>query len=312
MGTTYNVTCCLPATADKDKIKRLIDRCLIRVNRSMSTYDAQSELSRFNAKLDTDPMPISLHFYTVLNYANTVYKSSNYAWDGTLKPIVDLWGFGPKNKPTNKPSDADVKKMKVHIGFSKIHFFKDGRQAFIQKKDPSINLDLGSIAKGYGSDHIAAMLKRNKVKNFIVEVGGEIYVSGEKTRGEPWIIGINHPEKDAALDQIFVAVALKNQAVATSGDYRNWIDFDGESFSHTIDPRTLRPLNNHVISTTIIAPNCTLADGLATAVMILGPDDGLKMIQGMKDVSALIVTKVNGEGKVHASPNFRNYLVDLD
>ncbi len=309
MGTTYNITCILEKSITLEAVSDDIKRALKRVNRSMSVFDNQSEISLFNAKLDTLPMRISNHFYKVLTEAAFVSNLSKGAWDGTLKPMVDLWGFGSKDKPKQIPSDQAIVESGQHIGFSKIHFYKKGRQAFIEKKDPLVTLDLGSIAKGYGVDHVASVLKKMGLSRFIVEVGGEIYVSGEKIDGEPWIIGINSPEKSAAVTDIFVALALKDQAIATSGDYRNWIDLNGVSFAHTLDPRTLMPLQNHVISVSVIAPNCTLADGLTTALMVLGPLEGEKMIENIPDIKALIVTKENETYTVYSSTHFKSHIV---
>ncbi len=309
MGTTYNVTCVLAGSVTLGDVRTTIKRALKRVNRSMSIFDCQSEISRFNAKRDTQPLLISKHFYKVLSQAALVASLSNGAWDGTLKPAVDLWGFGSKDKPKQKPSDQAIAESGRHVGFSKIQFYKTGRQSYISKKDPLVTLDLGSIAKGYGVDHVASVLRKLGLMRFIVEVGGEIYVSGEKTDGEPWVIGINSPEKSAAVTDVFVTLALKDQAIATSGDYRNWIDLNGESFSHTLDPRTLRPLQNNIVSVSVIAPTCTLADGLTTALIVLGPQVGATMIENMPEIKALIVTKENQTYTVHSSPSFKTHIV---
>ncbi len=286
-------------------------RCLKTINRSMSTFDTLSELSRFNAKQDLSVTVISKHFYTVLTQAAHVSSMSGGAWDGTLKPIVDLWGFGPAQKPQQVPNEADIAKVKESIGFNKIKFFKQGRQYFIQKLHPHVTLDLGSIAKGYGVDAVADVLKKKLIRSFIVEVGGEVYVQGQKEKGHPWIVGVNYPEKNAALDAVFLGIKLKNEAVATSGDYRNWIELNGESFAHTIDPRSCHPLRNQVVSVSIIAPNCTLADGLSTAVIVLGPLAGLKMLEKQKGVSALIITRENTKFEVYTTPNFSRYISSL-
>ena len=309
MGTTYHVTCILEKHIELNKVRTAIERALKRVNRSMSMFDPQSELSLFNAKVDLSPLKISKHFFAVLSVAAYVAKISNGAWDGTLKPVVDLWGFGSQRRPCDIPTDAELSVIWDMVGFSKINFFKEGRQYFIEKKDPRVTLDFGSIAKGYGVDHVASVLKKMGLKRFIVEVGGEIFVSSEKSEGQPWVIGINSPEKSAATTDIFVALALKDQAIATSGDYRNWIDLKGETFSHTIDPRTLKPLQNHVISVSVLAPNCTLADGLTTALMVLGPKEGEYMLASMEGVEALIVTKEDQKYSVYSSTHFNSYIL---
>jgi thiamine biosynthesis lipoprotein len=163
-------------------------------------------------------------------------------------------------------------------------------------------VDLSSIAKGFGVDQIAKLLRDNGFTDFIVEIGGEVVASGKTKGGSPWKIGINTPDKDAPMDQVYKTVILENQAAATSGDYRNFYEIDGIRYSHILDPRTGYPITNHVVSVTIISDHCTFADGLATGVMVLGPKAGLDLINRLENTEGLIITR-DEKGKLTDHPS---------
>ena len=175
------------------------------------------------------------------------------------------------------------------------------------KTDPHTTLDLGSIAKGYGVDQVARLLEEHRIGNFLVEIGGEVFAAGRRKDGQKWKIGINTPRKDAPPDQLYQVVQLSDQACATSGDYRNFFEIDGRRYSHVIDPRTGYPVANGIVSVSIIAGDCTFADGLATAVMVVGIQEGMALIDSLKGVEGLIVTRENGGAlKNYFSRNMAN------
>ena len=152
-------------------------------------------------------------------------------------------------------------------------------KGYLSKRNPHVSLDLGSIAKGYGVDQVAEVIRNNGIKNFLVEIGGEVYASGCKIDGGYWLVGINMPDKDALIGDIYKTVRLKNKALATSGDYRNFFEKKGAFYSHVIDPRTGYPVKNGIVSVSVVADDCTFADGLATAIMVAGHEKGLELVR---------------------------------
>jgi len=289
MGTTYHITVIAEANQTTEGLQKKIDQKLEDINQSMSTYRPDSRISRFNAlKKADEKFAVSQDFLEVLLVSRTVYQLTDGAWDGTVNPLVDLWGFMSEKLPNKIPDKNEIDRIFPHIGFDKIIISSEG---YILKKDPEITLDLASIAKGHGVDRIGELLLNNGFKNFIVEIGGEIYAAGKNKEKNPWRVGINMPDKNAPSDQVYKAIPLSDMAMATSGDYRNLMEIDGKSYSHIIDPKTGYPVKNHVVSATIIAQTCTFADGLATAVMVMGPEKSLNLINRLKNVEGLIIVR---------------------
>jgi thiamine biosynthesis lipoprotein len=219
-----------------------------------------------------------------------IYRLSEGAWDATVNPLVDLWGFGRGGRRPEAPPQNEIAVLLVDVGFSNIEVVAPG---FLVKKRAGVTVDLSSIAKGYGVDQVADILRQNDFVNYLVEIGGEVVAAGHRPDGRPWRIGINRPRANAAADEVYKIVELSNQALATSGDYRNFFEADGVRYSHVIDPRTGHPVSNGVVSVSIVADNCTLADGLATAIMVMGAAKGLALIEGLVGVEGLIVVAKN-------------------
>jgi thiamine biosynthesis lipoprotein len=289
MGTTYHVKVITGYFQGISGLKEKIDARLDEINRSMSTYQKDSEISRFNRFRETGrKFKISNDFFQVMTAGRTIYRLSDGAWDATVNPLLDLWGFGqaaPKNKV---PPQNEIDALLPDIGFSNIEILAPD---FLLKKRATVTIDLSSIAKGYGVDQVADLLRNNGFKNYLVEIGGEIIAAGNRKDGLPWRVGINRPQPDAAFDEVYKVVELRNQAFATSGDYRNFFEAGGVRYSHVIDPRTGYPVSNHVVSVSIITETCTMADGLATAVMVLGADKGLDLINRLAGVDGLIIVQ---------------------
>ena len=190
------------------------------------------------------------------------------------------------------PSRNEIERTLKQIGFSSIRI---GNTAPYLKKDrPNVSLDLGSIAKGYGVDQVAGLIRQRGYRNFLVEIGGEVYVSGRRKDGAPWRIGINQPAPDAPLDRVYRVVSLQNQAMASSGDYRNFFIKDGVRYSHILDPRTGYPVRNSVVSASVTADTCTVADGLATALVVLGPERAVALVEQLHSVECLLVSQEPG------------------
>ena len=286
MGTTYSVTV-VTEKVDIDVLKKQIDTRLAMVNGSMSMFSPTSELSRFNKTKAHVPFKISKDFAYVMGQSNRLYNLTNGAWDGTLKPLVDLWGFGTKEKITKVPSPEAINDLLKTIGFNKIEILGNA----LQKKTPFVTLDLGSIAKGFGVDAVALLLQESGFKNFLVEIGGEVFTRGTKPGNLPWTVGISRPEKESAPDTLYRSMELKDRALATSGDYRNFVIINNKAYSHIIDPTTGYPVETGVVSASVTAENCTFADGLATALMVMPPEKGIALVNNLKKVECLIVVK---------------------
>ena len=303
MGTTYSIKVVTEDSGRTEGLKGKIDRRLEEINRSMSTYQKDSEISRFNRfnKIG-QKFRISDDFFQVMEAGQTIHRLTGGGWDGTVNPLVDLWGFGRKGRREKLPLDKEIAAVLPDIGFSKIAVVKPG---FLVKKRADITVDLSSIAKGYGVDAVADLLRSSDYKNFLVEIGGEIFAAGYRKDNTRWRIGINQPRPDAAFNAVYKVVALHNRGFATSGDYRNFFEVDGVRYSHVIDPRTGYPVSNGVVSVSITSADCTTADGLATAVLVMGVEKGLELINRLDGVEGLIVVeRPNGKLTDHYSKGF--------
>ena len=289
MGTTYHIKVVANDDAFVTGLKEKIDRRLLELNRVFSTYIKDSEISRFNAfNRVGEKFQISKDFMQVMRMARDIHRFSDGAWDGTVNPLVDLWGFGPTRRKPQMPSADAIKTELLRVGFGRIQIIEPN---FLAKNLVTVTLDLNSIAKGYAVDQISELVAANGLKNYLVEIGGEIYAAGLRPDGQRWRVGINRPQKEAAVNAVYKVVSIYNQAFATSGDYRNFFELDGVRYSHVIDPRTGYPVSNGVVSVSIIADNCTLADGLATAIMIMGAEEGVQLANRMDTVECFIVVE---------------------
>jgi len=292
MGTTYTVKVVTGYFQSISGVKEKIGNRLEEINRSMSTYQKDSEISRFNRFNKVGlKFKISNDFFQVMKAGQKIYRLSGGAWDGTVNPLVDVWGFGSRGRRDKVPPNSEIAALLPDIGFANIDVVNPG---FLVKKRAAVTVDLSSIAKGYGVDEVAALLRNLGYKDYLVEIGGEIFAAGHRKDDTRWRIGINRPRADAAFDEVYKVVEIHNQAFATSGDYRNFFEVDGIRYSHVIDPRSGYPISNGVAGVSIVADTCTFADGLATAIMVMGPESGLELINRLESVEGLIM--VEGPG----------------
>jgi len=292
MGTTYNVALVAGAAASADGLQDEIDRRLEEVNRQLSTWTEDSEISRFNrfGKIGEE-FPVSDDFLRVMKAATEVHALSGGAWDGTVSPLVVLWGFGPGGPALSTPSPERIAAALDEVGFDKIEIRDAGA---LVKRHAAVTVDLSSIAKGYGVDAVADVLREKGFADFLVEIGGEVFAAGRRRDGRSWRVGINRPDPAAAPGEVYKVVPLGDQALATSGDYRSYVLESGRRRSHVIDPRSGEPVTNGVVSVSVLAPSCMMADGLATAVMVMGPEAGLALVERLDGVEALIVVDRRG------------------
>jgi len=289
MGTTYHITVISGFFDRAHGLAAKIDDRLEQINASMSIYRSDSEISRFNALArSAAPFPISRDFLQVMVVAQDLYRLTGGAWDGTVAPLVNLWGFGSKTNEKRMPTAAEIQQCRSTLGFDQITLSEDG---YLVKKNPAVTLDLGSIAKGYGVDQIAELIRKNGITDFLVEIGGEVFAAGFRQDGKPWRVGINRPDPESPPDAVYKVVALHDEALATSGDYRNFFEVEGLRYSHVIDPQTGTPVANGVVSVSVLADTCTFADGLATALMVMGPVEGIALVNRLEATECLIMVR---------------------
>jgi len=274
MGTSYTVRISSPEALALDaegrnELAAAIQAEVDLVNEKMSTWRADSELSRFNAHASTEPFAVSPETLHVFAAARQVSEESGGAFDMTVGPLVNAWGFGPQ-AVTQPPSDDQIAALQEKVGYRKVHV--DADAGAVRKERPDLYCDLSGIAKGYGTDRVAGMLEARGY-DYMAEVGGEIRARGVNHRGETWRIGIINPDESGRPTS--GVVPLQDTGMATSGDYRNIrLHADGTPYSHTIDPRTGRPVEHGLASATIVHPSAMMADAYATVLMVLGPEEG--------------------------------------
>lgn len=302
-GTGYHVTIYADLNeAAHDELGVGILAELERIDALMSTYRDDSELSRLNRFPVGAPFFLSPTTAEVLRESLRIARLSAGAFDVTVGPAVNLWGFGPRERPDKVPDDAALAAALARIDFHALHL-GNGR---LTKSKP-VYIDLSGIAKGYATDQVADYLEDQGIENYLVEVGGEVRTHGEKPDGSPWRIAVEKPiSTERSVQRI---IDLGNAAVATSGDYRNYFESDGIRYSHTIDPRTGRPIVNRVASVTAIAKRCATADALATAFTVMGADSGLAMAE-RENIAVYFIVRTDDGFKTLMSSAFTPYLAE--
>jgi len=268
MGTSYQVTLQVEAQRLKS-IKQLIDQKLVQINGRMSTYLPHSEISNFNLKHTLDCQKVSKDTYQVVKTALMVSKSTAGAFDITLDPVIEEWGFDRKFTHEQIPSQQKIDQLLAEVGYQKLSL---GEQC-IKKAHRQLSINLSAIAKGFGVDQIAVLLNQQGIQNYLVEIGGETASKGVNPFDKSWRLAIESPiEKLRAIQKIFLPLGL---GVATSGDYRNYFEKNDIRYSHTIDPQTGRPIRHNLVSVTVLHKSTMLADAYATALLVMGKDKAL-------------------------------------
>ena len=273
MGTTFTVKLIEPAiSVDRSELGRNISDRLEEIEQRFSTYRPSSELSLVNEAQTTDWIPVSLELCDVVASALAVSRRTNGAFDITVGPLVMLWGFGPGSERTAPPGDELIAVARSAVGYEKVD--TDCSQPAVQKTVSGVQVDLSAFVKGYAVDEVAWLLDERGVENYLVEIGGELRVAGHNSLAEPWAIAVEKPATGSRSVQSVVHIS--DSGMATSGDYRNFFEYDGIRYSHTIDPATGRPVTHDAAAVTVIGTNSAEADALATALLVMGPDSGLK------------------------------------
>ena len=303
MGTTWNATGTFRGQLAVAEVLREINTALDRVDLLMSTYKADSEISRFNAAPAQVPFVVAEETAFVVNAALTLAATTEGAFDPTVMPLVDLWGFGPAGRNVEAPSEEALAQALQSVGWKAIRVdaAKDGLPV-LWKEFSERQLDLSAIAKGYGVDAACAALDALGVPDYLIEVGGELRCKGLSPSGQPWRIGIDAPgDMSRPGENLQTVLEPGNAAVATSGDYRNYRVVDGARVSHTIDPRNGKPLQHGLASVSILAPTCMMADGLATACMVLGREQALALIAATPETEAMLIEHDGEHFQVYTS-----------
>ena len=274
MGTSYNISVVSPpSNVDKYALQIDIDKLLIDINRQMSTYISDSEISKFNQSPTDTWMSISSDFFAVLELSQSISLLTDGRFDITIGPLVDLWGFGAGSYSDQKIPDEDLlASTLINVGWNNLVL--DSQNRAIKKLRP-ISINLSAIAKGYGVDKVADLLASKDIANYLVEIGGEVRASGLNRENNPWRLGIEEPS--LVQQSVQRVVALTDQAIATSGDYRNYFEENGTRFSHTFDPTSGRPIKHNIASVSVVAENAAAADALATALNVLGEKAALEL-----------------------------------
>ncbi|MBY6187007.1 FAD:protein FMN transferase [Marinobacter hydrocarbonoclasticus] len=301
MGTSYHISWVQPQTpVEKLTLQAAVDARLEQVNDSMSTWRKDSLISQFNRHDYITPMRIDDDFIRVMREAFRLAELTDGALDVTVGPLVNLWGFGPDGRIESAPSPHEIADAKARVGVA--HLNLDGH--FLSKDRPDVYLDLSSIAKGYGVDVAAEVLEQRGIHNYLVEIGGELRLKGQKPENKPWRIAIEQPDEDGR--EVFNVIEPGEMAVATSGDYRNFFEEDGRRFSHLIDPRTGEPINTRLASATVLAPSSMTADGLATAFIVMGTEPALAVAE-REGLPVMLIEKSQEGYQVHYSSAYKPY-----
>ncbi len=288
MGTTFNITIVGKELIDP----ALINMTLNNIENTMSTYRPDSELMQLNsAPLDTW-IDVSSSLYEVLMISQEVSALSDGAFDITVSPLVNLWGFGPDSPARNaSPSLADIEALMPNIGFEYL-LIADNREAVLKKA--MISLDLSAVAKGYAVDVLAELLETNDISNYLIEIGGEIRTNGHNAQGELWRVAIEAPLLSDPNRNALQIIELSDLSLASSGDYRNFFEVDGNYYSHTIDPNSGRPIIHDLASVTVIAETSAVADALATAFNVMGVEKAMTLANSKHIPAYFISNKADG------------------
>ncbi len=300
MGTSYSVLWPAQANISAASVQPQIDQLLISINAQMSTYQADSELSVFNSAPAPHVQTISPQFAQVMAQSLSLNEFTQGYFDISVGPLVNLWGFGPDMKSLAAPSPEQVAEAQSHIGLQAISL-QDGQL----QKSQTRYLDLSAIAKGYAVDQVANLMNGLNVPNYLVEIGGEIRVKGQKPQGQAWKVAVEAPDFNER--RVQKILPLKDVAMATSGDYRNYFEQNGQRYSHSIDPFTAQPVKHQLASVTIIDESCARADALATAMLVMG-EEKAKAFAKQKNIRGYLIVRTQNGFTEHLTPAFERWL----
>ena len=299
-GTFYHIT----YQSDKD-LKAEIEKALHEVDNSLSPFNPTSIITRVN---NNEDVTVNKMFTDVFRIAKQVSEETDGAFDITVAPLVNAWGFGFKEG--KDPDKSAIDSLLQLIGYQKVSLAKNSR---VHKDDPRIMLDCSAVAKGYGCDVVASVLRRHDVKNYIVEIGGEVVTKGVNEKRVPWHIGINRPTDDPlqSSQEIMTILNVTDKALATSGNYRNFYYKDGKKVAHTIDPKTGYPVQHSLLSATVLASDCATADAYATSFMVMGIERAKAILEKHPELMAyFIYASSDGRYQEWCTPSLKDKMIE--
>ncbi|WP_372242095.1 FAD:protein FMN transferase [Pseudomonas sp. Fl4BN1] len=297
MGSTYSVQYVRHANGPAASlVKTEVEGILAEVDRQMSTYRSDSDIERFNDLPANSCQPMPEPVLQLVRVGEQLSRDSDGAFDLTVEPLLNLWGFGPQGREEKVPSAAALAEVRARVGYEQLHI--KGAELC---KDAAVEVDFNSIAAGYAVDRIAARLVELRIDSFLVEATGELKAVGHKVDGSPWRIALEEPRDDQQVAQR--VIALDGYGVSTSGDYRNYFEQDGQRYSHTFDARAGKPITHQLASVTVIHPSTLMADGLSTLLLILGPEAGWDYAE-KHAIAAFFVMRADTGFVTRSNPEF--------
>ena len=297
-GTVYKIT-----YQHADDLQNEIKEAMLEVDNSLSPYNPNSIITRINHNQDTT---LNEHFTHVFELAQQISAETEGAFDITVAPLVNAWGFGFKHSIDIQPSVIDS--LRQFIGYQKIKLV-DGKMV---KEDPRLMLDCSAIAKGYGVDRVARLLDKKGVQHYMVDIGGEVVVKGKNSRMKTWRIGINKPVEDSLSinQELQTILEVSGVGMATSGNYRKFYYKDGKRYAHTIDPRLGTPVQHNILSATVIAKDCTTADAYATAFMVMGLEKAKAFCEKHPELEAYFICSGEGDSyEIYYTPGMNKFMI---
>jgi thiamine biosynthesis lipoprotein len=299
MGTQFSVAVVTAPEFDQQHLQAQIHAVLEDVDRHMSTYRPDSELAKFNHSGSMEWFPVSPGLCNAVDDALQLSAGTGGAFDITVGPLVNLWGFGPDASRVTPPSDDSINEARARTGYEHLH--TDCSMPALRKDHAHLQIDLSGYAKGLAADNVATLLEKHGISNYLVEIGGDLRARGHNASNAKWRIAIESPDPSGgAVEKI---IHIGDLSVATSGDYRNYFEFEGQRYSHTIDPQTGRPVTHNLASVTVLGKRAAYADAMATALLVLGPDAGPEFAE-REGIAAYFLLQDGGGLTEHASTQF--------
>ena len=309
MGTTFTVKVAAGLDpAARVQLTEAVQAVLDNVNAKMSTYVPTSEISRFASAPADMPFRISPETLDVLMRSMVISRASGGAFDITVRPLVDAWGFGPDGRPQRRPGTDTTAQLLERVGYEKLQL--DAAARTLRKTTSSVSVDLSAIAKGYAVDKVAEAVEGLGYTAYLVEIGGEMRAGGDRPEGGPWRVGIESPK--AGGRQVAKVIELDDRGLATSGNYRNFYIEDGIRYAHTIDPKSGAPVRHRLQSVSVLHPEAAFADGWATALMVLGDVEGPKVAQAEGLAALFMISAPDGELRIEMTDAFRPFLIEKE
>jgi thiamine biosynthesis lipoprotein len=306
MGTFWRVSIAGVDAAKQSGLRTQIQAQLDGDDRLLSTYKADSALSRFNQSRSTEPYPVTEAMSDIVTESLRIGAKTSGAMDITVGPLVNLWGFGPDKQPVKTPTQAQIDAAKALTGLQHLTVINKAGQQWLQKDLPGLYVDLSTIGEGFAADHLARLMEQNGISRYLVSVGGAVVTRGTNADGKAWRVAIQKPtDRENAVQAI---VDLNGHGISTSGSYRNYYELEGKRLSHVIDPVTGAPIQHKLVSATVIATTAMEADGWDTGLMVLGMEKAKEVAQ--KEGLAVYLIAKEGEGfTTWMSPQFKTFLL---